>query len=204
MYTNRNINSKAIIITILLCSFLQFCIWTIEGQFKTVISEAKVQDNGQTVNDYIEANKDKKGEDEVKEKIIHENLQTELNYWKVEIPKIDLIASISEGTTSDILAKSVGHFEETSRLDGNIGLAAHNRGYNMNFFENIKNLDIGDKIIYTYEGMRIEYEVEKLVIIKETDWSYLEPTNENRVTLITCVKDSPEYRLCVQGKEVTK
>ena len=39
-------------------------------------------------------------------------------------------------------------------------------------------------------------------IIQETDWSFLEPTKENRITLITCVKEMPEFRRCVQAIEV--
>lgn len=194
MYTNRFINALSFIITIALCIITQFCIWSIKHSIQNITVEAIVQDSVA-----IQESLD----EEVKESV-EEQVQENIDSWKVEIPKINLIASINEGTTSDILAKSVGHFEETPKIEGNIGLAAHNRGYNMNFFENIKKLDIGDKIIYTYEYITREYKVDKLVIIKETDWSYLEQTSDNRITLITCVKDSPEYRLCVQGKEVIR
>lgn len=192
MYTNRFINALSFIITIALCITMQFCIWIIKNSIQNITVEAIVQDSAET----------RESSDEEVEESAEEQVQENIDSWKVEIPKIDLVAGIKEGTTSDILAKSVGHFEETPKIEGNIGLAAHNRGYNMNFFENIKKLDAGDRIIYTYEGLTREYEVDKLVIIKETDWSYLEESSDNRITLITCVKDSPEYRLCVQGKEV--
>ena len=198
MYTNRCINMLSFIITVSLFIAMQYCIDFLQHYMQDLnVGIIEIEEDNSNISDSIEENMYVEGK-------VEEQVQENIDYWKVEIPKINLVASINEGTTSDILAKSVGHFEETPRLEGNIGLAAHNRGYKMNFFENIKNLDIGDKIIYTYEGTVIEYEVEKLVIIKETDWSYLEPTNDNRVTLITCVKDSPEYRLCVQGKEVTE
>ena len=34
----------------------------------------------------------------------------------------------------------IGHFEETKKDIGNIGLAAHNRGYKNNYFQNLKEL----------------------------------------------------------------
>ena len=67
------------------------------------------------------------------------------------IPEISLEAEISEGTSKEIMDKFVGHFEETTKISGNVGLAAHNRGYAVNYFANIKQLKENDKIIYQYE-----------------------------------------------------
>ena len=39
-------------------------------------------------------------------------------------------------------------------------------------------------------------------VIEETDWSYLQETEDNRITLITCVANKPKNRLCVQAVEV--
>ena len=58
--------------------------------------------------------------------------------WCVEIPSINLKANISEGTSKETMDKFVGHFEETSKTNGNIGLAAHNRGYENNYFSYLK------------------------------------------------------------------
>ena len=69
--------------------------------------------------------------------------------WQIEIPKIDLIAQISEGTSDVILNEYIGHFEETQKVNGNVGLAAHNRGYRVNYFARIKELELGDEIYYT-------------------------------------------------------
>lgn len=102
------------------------------------------------------------------------------------------------------MGKYIGHFEETKKDKGNIGLAAHNRGYENNYFDNLKQLKKGDKIYYIYKGETKEYEVTITTIIKDTDWTYLEETEDERITLITCVENEPEYRRCVQGKEVKK
>lgn len=122
--------------------------------------------------------------------------------WKIIIPKINLEANIAEGTTKEILDQYVGHFEETSKLNGNIGLAAHNRGYNVNYFSNIKNLEVGDEIIYKYSNKIQKYMVISKNEIKDTNWSYLENTEENKITLITCLEDMPEYRRCIVGIEM--
>ena len=119
--------------------------------------------------------------------------------WYLEIPKIKLYAPIEEGTNDEVLNRSIGHFEDTSRIDGNCGLAAHNRGYRVNYFARLKELEKGDMIYYFVDGNKYEYEINDIVIIYETDWSMLENTEENKITLITCVENREEYRLCVQG-----
>ncbi len=129
-----------------------------------------------------------------------ENLDQD-NTWYIEIPRIDLKANIKEGTSSKILDDYIGHFEETQKINGNIGLAAHNRGYKNNYFAKIKNLQEGDIIYYVYEEKTKKYEVINQNIIKDTDWYCLENTEENMLTLITCVENQPEYRRCVQAKE---
>ena len=122
--------------------------------------------------------------------------------WRIEIPKIGLVAPIKDGTTQDILALAVGHFPESNTYKGNVALAGHNRGYNCNFFENIKELKPGDKIIYYTDKGKREYKVVLNKIIQQTDWTYIEDTSDNRVTLITCVENMHEYRRCVQAVEI--
>lgn len=133
---------------------------------------------------------------------ISQNLVEDKSIWQLEIPKINLIASISEGTNTEILDEYIGHFEETSKDNGNIVLAAHNRGYKVNYFEKVKELEIGDEVIYTYNGNRRIYVINYKTIIKDTDWENLKNTEENRITLITCVENEPEYRRCVQAIEI--
>ena len=132
---------------------------------------------------------------------VKEKITEDVNTWCLEIPKINLKANISEGTTKEVMEDYIGHFEETTKENGNVGLAAHNRGYKNNYFQRIKELQEGDSIFYTYKGETKEYIVTKHVIIKDTDWSYLQDTDKNTITLITCVENEPEYRRCIQGEE---
>ena len=136
---------------------------------------------------------------EEQENIIKQNYKTN---WRIEIPKIGLVAPIKDGTTQDVLASAVGHFPESNTYRGNVALAGHNRGYNCNFFENIKKLKTGDKIIYYTDRGRREYKVVLNKIIHQTDWTYIEDTSDNRITLITCVENMYEYRRCVQAVEI--
>lgn len=144
---------------------------------------------------------------ENQEKIIPEEIQAqpeEKYIWQIKIDKISLTASIGEGTTKDVLNKYVGHFANTQTEKGNIGLAAHNRGYEVNYFEKIKLLKKGDEIQYKHNQYENTYEVVKNIIIKDTDWEYLENTEENQITLITCVENEPEFRRCIQAVEKEK
>ena len=124
-----------------------------------------------------------------------------LNNWYIQIDKVSLKAPIQEGTTKEILNEYVGHFEESSKDLGNICLAAHNRGYKNNYFSRLKELQEGDEIKYIYQDIQKTYMVTKHEIIQNTDWSNLEPTEENTITLITCVENEPEYRRCIQAME---
>ena len=132
-----------------------------------------------------------------------ETLKTD-DIWQLEIEKIKLKADIVEGTSKEILEDKIGHFTETQTENGNIGLAAHNRGYKVNYFENLKKLKQGDKIKYIHNQYQQTYIVEENIIIKDTDWEKLENTEEDKLTLITCVENEPEYRRCVQGIEKDK
>lgn len=121
----------------------------------------------------------------------------------LKIPAIDLNAKIVQGTTSTALAKGVGHFTNTSIWNGNVSLAAHNRGTNA-IFGKIHTLANGDRItLTTKEGTRT-YSVTSVSKISETDNSMLEATSDNCITLFTCVRDEREYRWCVRAVEVTE
>ncbi len=121
--------------------------------------------------------------------------------WKIEIPKVGLIANIAEGTDKEILDEYVGHFENTKRRKGNIVLAAHNRGYRVNYFSGIKDLEIGDEIKYKYNEYEASYKVVSKEVIEDTDLTKLENTEDDIITLITCVEDRPSFRRCIIGKK---
>lgn len=119
----------------------------------------------------------------------------------LRIPGIDLKVTAYDGDTYEAMKKGVGHIASTSAWDGNIGLVGHNRGSN-DYFRKLKNLELGDEITYKTKLGTREYEVTFIGRISETDWSRLQYTDDNRITLITCVEDVPDKRLCIQAVEV--
>lgn len=119
----------------------------------------------------------------------------------LRIPEIDLKVTAYDGDTYEAMKKGVGHIASTSAWDGNIGLVGHNRGSN-DYFRKLKNLELGDEITYKTKLGTRKYEVTFIGRISETDWSRLQYTDDNRITLITCVEDVPDKRLCVQAVEV--
>ena len=119
--------------------------------------------------------------------------------WYIEIPALSLRAPIQETVNLDVLNNNIGHFEETSKKEGNIGLAGHNRGFEKNYFRELNKLKKGEEIKYKYNEFEKTYLIKKIEIIKNTNWSYLENTRENKITLITCIENKPDLRLCIQG-----
>lgn len=135
-------------------------------------------------------------------KNVNKTSQITISEWKIIIPSIGLEAPIEEGTSSEVMDCYVGHFSVTSKWDGNVALAAHNRGYPVNYFANLKSLKKGEIVEYHMEGKIRKYKIEVITKIQDTDWTYLENTKDNRITLITCVENEPEYRRCIQAIEI--
>lgn len=121
---------------------------------------------------------------------------------RLKIPSLGLSVKVYEDESLESLAKGAGHFKSTSCWDGNVGLAGHNRGV-ANHFGQIHTLEDGDKITYTTKLGTRTYEVFYVGQIEETDFSRLGRSSENMITLITCVRNVPEMRWCVQAREIT-
>lgn len=116
------------------------------------------------------------------------------------IPSIGVNVKIYQGTDSATLAKGAGHFDNTSIYDGNVCVAAHNRGTN-SYFGKIHKLTEGDTITLTTKLGTRTYAVTSVEKISETDNTMLASTSENCITLFTCVQDERDYRWCVRAVE---
>ena len=114
----------------------------------------------------------------------------------IEIEKIGFKGLIYEGTSMDVLDQGIGHFKSSPIFRGNVCLAGHNY---YGIWENLYTLEEGDTIEYTSILGSSNYIVCNVKEISETDMSVLENSDENMLTLITCVKNVPEKRLCVQA-----
>ena len=155
------------------------------------------------MNELVEESENKKYSDSAKQDDTLSKINIyKTNKWRIKIPVLGLDAPISQGTSSEELRRTVGHFEETDKWDGNVALAAHNRGYKCNFFQEIRKLKDGDTIVYSTDKGQRQYKVVLNKVIKETDWTYIQNTKDNRLTLITCEMNKREYRRCVQAVEI--
>ncbi len=224
IYTSRYINTISLIITVILFlisntiyyiiqnpKILQIGIKnTVKVEFddKTNISQntTKENKNNQNKEKTNSTNQTKEEKQAKAENTTTKETNIKEKQWYLKIPRIFLEAEIAEGTTTEVMNTYIGHFKESAKKEGNICLAAHNRGYPVNYFQNLKLLKKGDKIEYKYQNFKKEYEVTENYIIKDTDWSCMEKTEENEITLITCIENEPEYRRCIKGieKEQTK
>ena len=201
VYTTKFINIISFMISIIIYLFINVCINNIDVPINKIKFRADftVQEdvtlNSQVSSNYLEENKIENVNTTIEKRASKEET------WYIQIDKIGLKAPIQEGTTQQIMEDFVGHFEESSKDFGNVCLAAHNRGYKNNYFSRIRELQEGDEINYRYKDIEKTYIVTKHEIIKNTDWTNLEETEDNTITLITCVENEPEYRRCIQGKE---
>lgn len=199
-YSKRNGIIVSIIISIVIWLSLNFVLIQFQENQKRKVESSFILKTSQ-LSSMIDVSEDSKKEKIEKVEEVIEN-QYKTNNWRIFISKINLDAPIIEGTTKEVLRRGVGHFTSTSKWDGNVVLAAHNRGYKYNFFQEIKRLEEGDKIIYQTEQGKRTYIVTEKKNIKETDLSCLKDTKENQLTLITCLENMPEYRLCIQAKQI--
>ena len=196
-YTCKYINLLSLFISIMIFSIINFTIFN----FNINKADYNVSFSGQNLNEIPGKVENINLENNIVEKVVSNQVDN-TNEWSLEIPIISLKANISEGTTKEVMDTYIGHFEESPRDSGNICLAAHNRGYENNYFANLKKLKKGDEIIYRYKNVEKRYIVQKHEIIKDTDWTNLENTEENMITLITCVENEPEFRRCIQAEEL--
>ena len=116
----------------------------------------------------------------------------------LKVPKLGLNVKVYEGENN--LEKGVGHFTDTAVFTGNVAIAGHNRGVN-SYFGEIHHLKAGDEITYTTKLGTKKYAVTSVRKINAADFSFLRETSDNRLTLITCVKNEPNFRRCVQARE---
>lgn len=123
---------------------------------------------------------------------------------RISIPKIDLSAIVVEGTDHRALKLGPGHLSGSALAgaEGNAVITAHRD----TFFRHIVELKKGDRIMVQRDGRTFTYEVAGQKIVKPDEISVVQPTNDNRLTLITCyptyyIGPAPE-RLVITSKLV--
>lgn len=120
------------------------------------------------------------------------------------IPALRLSVNVYESEdTMEAMSRGVAHFPSTSAFDGNVGVSAHNINLDGSdgYFKQLHTLKLGDVVtLKTALGERT-YTVSSSTAIAASDWSPLHYTDDNRLTMITCISGKPDQRLCVQAVE---
>lgn len=124
-------------------------------------------------------------------------LYTDGTIGTLSIPLFNVKVKIYEGESLANLKKGLAHFSFTSAYDGNVGICGHNDQE----FKNLENLENGDEIIYETKYGKRTYVMTSREVIGDTDFSTLQYTTENQLTLITCVKGSSSERYSVVAIE---
>lgn len=127
------------------------------------------------------------------------NTQPSGSIGTISIPSINLSnAPVMGSVDLSDLSKGTGHFENTPVFDGNVGIAGHNNTH----FKYLVNVDIGDQIQYTVNGVTRTYQVTDMRAISDTDWGVFNDYGDNRLTLVTCEHLVPNSRIAVTAIQV--
>jgi LPXTG-site transpeptidase (sortase) family protein len=139
-----------------------------------------------------------------------QEVQTDTKEFKVYIPKINITSDVvldvdpfDEAVYGEALKKGVAHAKGSS-LPGQgkgIYLFAHSTvnnpllvaDYNAVFYR-VGELDVNDSIYVNYNGKTYEYKVDKKVVVKPSDLSWLDVQNSEVLILQTCWPPGTSWR----------
>ena len=110
----------------------------------------------------------------------------------LEIPKIDVSLPVYHGTSEETLANGVGHVKGTSLPVGgvpsNCALSAHSGLQTARMFDDVRRLEVGDKLAIHVLGRHYAYRVESSEVVEPSDVShlYVYDDGSDMLTLVTC------------------
>jgi sortase A len=122
----------------------------------------------------------------------------------IRIPRIGVDKVVVEGVGVEDLKKGPGHYPETPLpgQPGNAAIAGHRTTYGAPF-NRIDELEPGDPILVTTRQGSFRYEVTGTRIVRPSETSVLDPTDDNRLTLTSCnPKFSARQRIVVTARLV--
>ena len=134
-----------------------------------------------------------------------EKVQSSTSYKAIiEIPKISLKRGIVDATrnfNSINYAISADLKSNYPNEMGNFILYAHSGNSGVGFFRNLDQLNLNDKIIVYYNGIKYTYTVtNKHDILKTGKAKVISSKNDKYITLITCNKRRKGYQIVIEGK----
>ncbi|MDP2210975.1 MAG: class E sortase [Candidatus Aquicultor sp.] len=123
-------------------------------------------------------------------------------FARIVIPKIDLDAIVVEGVGTEALKLGPGHMEETAHPGehGNMVISGHRVTYSRPFFY-LDELGKGDLILVSDATEQYAYYVVETKVVKPTEISVIDPTEDRTLTLTTCnPRFSARTRLIIVAK----
>ena len=105
----------------------------------------------------------------------------------IRIPGIGLEKAVVEGVSLPALKRGPGHYPDTPLpgQPGNAAIAGHRTTYGAPF-SRLAELDPGDPILVTTRQGRFRYEVASKTVVRPSETSVLDATDDDRLTLTTC------------------
>jgi len=127
----------------------------------------------------------------------------------ISIPKINVYLPIYHGAGESSLEIGVGHLEHTSFPVGGAGthavLSGHSGLVRSKIFDNIHNLEIGDKFYIKCLDKNLTYQVDQIKVVEPDDDAEIRlKKGKDYVTLLTCTPYGVNsHRLLVRGTRVS-
>lgn len=123
----------------------------------------------------------------------------------LDVPRLGLTTPVIEGDNETMLKRAVGHLPDTPLpwAGGNSAIAGHRDG----LFRPLKDIAIGDEIVFRSPREVRAYRVTATSIVQPDDLSVLDATERDALTLITCypfryVGNAPQ-RFIVRAERMT-
>lgn len=136
-----------------------------------------------------------------KEVRYYDMLDYKLGY--VTVPKLNITYQILKGTTEKELQNGVGLFEGSDVPEDRKGIhsviVGHNGVYGREYFSNLKDMVLGDKVEITVLDKTFEYKVVEIKTVLPDEAKFEVDEKKNYVTLVTCTPyGSNSHRLLVK------
>lgn len=130
-----------------------------------------------------------------KQKMFRENVVVEITELKIKAP-------VLEGTDNKTLSKAVGHFIGTGEVgSGNYCIAGHSSTIYKEYFNNLKNAEIGMEIdLYDKEKNCYTYTITDYFIVEPNEVWILNDFNDDRITIVTCTDDGTQRQVVVGNR----
>ena len=103
---------------------------------------------------------------------------------QILVPRLSINAIVIQGDSAANLRHGVAHLSNSPLPgeSGNVALAGHRD----TFFRPLRDIRIGDRVIFKTTSRSFEYIVESTQVVSPTDLSVLDASSGHQLTLLTC------------------